>query len=235
MYESCLNNFPDVFLWLLAVEIHKLYMSIVDGCRDTNNERFCYAFCTASKISAKTKMNRFKPSGNTWSTQTITKAFLCGLRKISWFNVTDASHSCAPSHSVVAKTLGCLFHSCRRFVGMTANDARLTGECENRSIYAALKGIMQMSAWNMFAKKQNIHAWAPTYLHISAIALLSLLDISVSTFLASVEHLHLWHVEQTHAHTFLQTRREILLTARTEDRRERIPERKHKYYLSDDF
>ncbi len=81
--------------------------------------------------------------------------------------------------------------------------------------------------------KQNIHTRAPTYLQISAIALLSLLHVSVSTFLSSVEHLHLRHVEQTHAHSFLQTRREILLTARTEDCRERIPERKQKYYLDE--
>ncbi len=91
-----------------------------------------------------------------------------------------------------------------------------------------------MSGWNMFLKTKHMSSDV-TYLQISAIALLSLLDVSVSTCLASVEHLHLRHVEQTHAHTFLQTRRQILLTARTEDRRERIPERKQKYYLSDDF
>lgn len=65
------------------------------------------------------------------------------------------------------------------------------------------------------------------YLHISAITLLSLLDVSVSTFLASVEHFHLRHVEQTHAHTFLQACGQILLTARTEDCRERVPERRN--------
>lgn len=62
------------------------------------------------------------------------------------------------------------------------------------------------------------------YLQIPAVALLSLLHVTVSTLLSSVEHLHLRHVKQTHAHAFLQTRRQIFLTARTEDRGERVPE-----------
>lgn len=62
------------------------------------------------------------------------------------------------------------------------------------------------------------------YLQIPAVALLSLLDVTVPTLLSSVEHLHLRHVKQTHAHAFLQTRRQILLTTRTEDRGEREPE-----------
>lgn len=67
----------------------------------------CYAYCTASNISAKTSTNRFKPPGNTWSAPTQTQASLCGPLKSSRSGVTDASHSqntsCASSHSMVAE------------------------------------------------------------------------------------------------------------------------------------
>lgn len=137
------KQFPRCFsLTAGNVEMHKLNMSIVDGCTDTN-VCFYYAFCTASNISAKTSMNRFKPSGNTWSAQALTKAFLCGPRKISWSRVTDAPLSHASSHSVVAEnTAETVYFTRRKFGGETANDARLTEECEKRSTYAALKGNM---------------------------------------------------------------------------------------------
>lgn len=67
---------------------------------------------------------------------------------------------------------------------------------------------------------------SPPYLWLPAVALFSFLHVAVAALLATVEHLDLWHVVQTHAYAFLQTGSEVLLTACTEHGWERIPTRR---------
>lgn len=160
--------------------------------------------------------------GNTWSALTQTQAFLCGPLQSSRSGVTDVSHSqttsCASSHSTLAENTGLqeLFISRLLMMHDSLESVKMCGTCGKH-----------VNVWMKYVFKHKTHTQALMYLHISAITLLSLLYVSVSTFLASVEYFHLRHVEQTHAHTFLQARGEILLTACTEDCRERVPERRN--------
>lgn len=62
-----------------------------------------------------------------------------------------------------------------------------------------------------------------SHLGLPAVALFSLLHVTIAAFLTPVEHLDLRHVVQTHAHAFLQTGSQVLFTARTEDGGERVP------------
>lgn len=70
--------------------------------------------------------------------------------------------------------------------------------------------------------------WSPPYLWLPAVTLFSLLHVAVAALLATVEHLYLRHVVQTHAHAFLQTGSKVLLTACTEHCWEWIPTRRIK-------
>lgn len=55
-----------------------------------------------------------------------------------------------------------------------------------------------------------------SYLWLSTVTLLALLDVAIAALLSTIKHLDLGHVVQTHAHTFLQTCCEVLLTAGAE-------------------
>lgn len=62
-----------------------------------------------------------------------------------------------------------------------------------------------------------------SYLRLSAVTLLSFLYVSISTFLSPVEHCNFRHIVQTHPHSLLQTRHQILLTTGAEHSGERVP------------
>lgn len=62
-----------------------------------------------------------------------------------------------------------------------------------------------------------------SHLEFSTVTLLSLLHVAVATLLSAVEHLDLWHVEQTHPHSFLKAGGQVLLAAAAEHRWERVP------------
>lgn len=62
-----------------------------------------------------------------------------------------------------------------------------------------------------------------SYLKFPTVTLLSLLHIAVATFLPTIEHLDLRHVEQAHADTFLKAGGEVLLAAAAEHCRKRVP------------
>lgn len=64
------------------------------------------------------------------------------------------------------------------------------------------------------------------YLWLPAVTLLSFLHVAIATLLATVEHLDLGHVVQTHANTFLQTGSQVLLAACAEHGWEWIPTRR---------
>lgn len=63
------------------------------------------------------------------------------------------------------------------------------------------------------------------YLQLTAVTLLSLLHVAIAALQSSIKHLDLWHVVQTHAHTFLQTACKVLLAAGAKYRWEGIPTR----------
>lgn len=61
------------------------------------------------------------------------------------------------------------------------------------------------------------------HLQFSTVTLLSLLHIAVATFLPTIQHFDLWHIEETHSNAFFETSREVLPAAAAEHRRKRIP------------
>ncbi len=72
---------------------------------------------------------------------------------------------------------------------------------------------------------QNNGRLQHAHLKFSTVTLLALFHVAISTFLPTVQHFDLGHVEQTHSDAFLKTGRQILLAAAAEHGGEWIPVR----------
>lgn len=80
--------------------------------------------------------------------------------------------------------------------------------------------LMHCSRWEWKPLSKDFYLW------LSAVTLFSLLHIAVAALLSTIDDLDLWHVVQTHTHTFLQTGCKVLLAACAKHFWEWIPGRR---------
>lgn len=79
--------------------------------------------------------------------------------------------------------------------------------------------LQEVWRWKQFVYQDLRH----THLQLPTVTFLSLLHVAIATFLPTVEHFDLGHVEQTHPDAFFKTGCQVLLAAAAEHRGERIP------------